>query len=257
MRPMKIQIPEATVQRWLALHRAGWNFARIGKEAGTDRRIVSRLVRRYEAAGMKEATATARRDVASRLLEKHFQELELAAETLLRLVSPPAFSTTFYLDTLDVWKALKESLAASHLAGKVYMPGHVPDAMDSRRAQRQTEAMVEALMEHQPAVVKEVKDWSLCAANYYRLWMALEARAVAAGMSRAAVRSDLDEALRRLKGDGMPAWLSVDGDAQAMVGQLLGLLRQLEKSFLSLEAILEPGPLSRALLGTQCRLCPA
>lgn len=276
MSPKTTPVSEEAVLRWVELRRAGWPFARIGKAEGIDRRIVARLVRQHEAKGIKEATAYARQQVAARLLGQHFDELEGAAGSLVRIVMPPSLRGRLHLEAPAVEDSLRQSLAAGQLTRQVYPPGAGPDPLDRHRARRQAEALVAALGEHLPGLWEGIEEWRRPAEEYHRVWQEVEGLAQSAGFSAVEARSGVEEALRKRTGDAIPPavppagelppgtapgrlgpWLATSSRAQEGVERLAILLGELERAFLRLEEMLDPAPLRRALLNSRCRLCPA
>ena len=277
MSPRKTDVTEEKARRWTELYRMGWSFARIGREEGLDRRVVARVVRQREGKDVGEAAASARKEVASRLLEEHFREMEAVAAMLVRAVPPPSMRAELFLEETDVESLLRERLETWWLRMRqVYLPDSGPDEIDRRRARRQAFSLLAALYEHQPLARPLVEAWGRYASEYHRTWLALEERAQAAGIPDTRARAVVEEALRRWRsGDPLEvgaapgaslsqadrervqAWASADSGFQTRLRELASLLEGMERSFASLEEMLDPAPVRRVLLSTRCGLCPA
>ena len=278
MSPRRLDVSEETARRWTELSRQGWPFARIGREEGVDRRTVARIVRQRWGKHVGEAAAQARGEVASRMLEEHFRDMETVATTVLRALVPPSLRDSLFVEVPDMEVLLQERVADWWLRMKhMYLPGTGPDEVDRRRARRQAQALLMALQEHQPLVKTLVGDWSRCAQDYYRLWLEIEGKAQAAGFSGPVTRSAVEEALRgSMRGDAsshvatapglvLPGpdlervgrWLAADREARACLARLGKLMEEMENTFEALEEALDPAPLRQALLESRCRLCLA
>lgn len=265
-------LSEEDVRRWVELRRAGWPFARIGKDENIDRRIVARLVERYETKQIKESMTSARQQVAARLLEEHFRDLEEAADILLQIVVPPSLRGKLFWEPPNVNGLFVESLASRERLKKVYLPDASPTALDVHRESKRAAALAEALMEHQPQLRQVMDEWSQLASRYHQLWMEVENGMEIAGQFGPPARTALEEELKRLRAnktslDKMTTDMSITSpDQQATTSshtevhtnlkRLLEMLENLERTFFSIEQMLDQGPLQRALLSTHCRLCP-
>lgn len=79
----KFKVTGEAVQRWVRRHRDGDSFTKIADDEELDRRTVARAVRDFEKNIRLEEAAGARRDLGTRYLGEHFNELRLAAGYLL------------------------------------------------------------------------------------------------------------------------------------------------------------------------------
>ena len=276
MSPKRTDVSEETARRWTELSRQGWPYARIGREEGLDRRTVARVVRQRWGKHVGEAAAQARGEVAARMLQEHFADVEMVAATVLRALVPPSLRESLLIEVPDMEALLLERVSEWWLRMKhVYLPDRGPDELDHRRSRRQAQALLVALQEHQPLVKTLVGEWSRCAQDYQRLWLVIEGKAQAMGFSGPVTRTAVEEALRKsMRGDASshvaPApgpvlpgpdlervdrWLTTDRDARASLAKLGKLSEEMEKTFEALEEVLDPAPLRQALLASRCRLC--
>ena len=265
MSPKKTPVTEEKARRWTDLYRAGWSFARIG-----------RVVRKMLGKDTSEALAAARKEVASRLLERHFREMESAAAVLLRTVAPPSLRDSLFLEAADLDSLLHDRLEAWWLRmGQIYLPDSGPDEIDRRRARRQAVALLDALYEHQPQVRSLIGEWGRCTERYHTIWVDMEKRAQMEGFDGSRARTLVEESLLKYRGGGSggeaaakplsrradsdtaQAWASGNRRFQAGLRDLAEHLECMERVFTRLEELLDSGPMHRALLGTRCSLCPA
>ncbi|MDP2952111.1 MAG: helix-turn-helix domain-containing protein, partial [Chloroflexota bacterium] len=128
MSPRRTDVSEETARTWTELSRQGWPYARIGREVGVDRRTVARIVKQRWGKHVGEAAAQARGEVASRMLQEHFGDMETVAATVLRAIVPPSLRESLFIEVADVEALLQERLVDWLLRMKhMYLPGMGPD----------------------------------------------------------------------------------------------------------------------------------
>jgi hypothetical protein len=270
-----------------------WDFSAIGKEDRVDRRTVAKRVREYERRDMMNLDEIARRDLAVKRLNEHFEDLELAALSLCgRTVSPTRTgSLRPYEDDhsprfRDLFAALRHELKQVFLTRWGYgfrvprdnrpweLQDPAPEPYDSM-ACKEADNLVTGLREHFPQVSPLLDDWNRIARSYREKWLRLENEMVGQGYAepqatqaledilRAATENRMDsfggEVVQKRPKGGKPVdayqYLYQLESARERVDEMAGYLRDLESTSTHVEEIIGPGQIRNGLLRTRCRYC--
>lgn len=215
MSPRHKRVPEEKVREWRRLHRDGWDYTAIARENGVDRRLVAKRIREYEQREMMRLDDSARRELAVKKLEEHFQDLELAARYLWRLsVSPTRtgslrpYQDDGSLRLPHLLPALKLELRQLFLIrwgygfhllpdGKspVWRPQDPAPEPDESMARREAENLIAGLNEHFPKISSLIDEWIQAAQHYRETWLKLENLVVGQGFSSVEVPKAIEKLL--------------------------------------------------------------
>ena len=226
MSPQRQTFSEDTIERWVRMRAEGWSFKRIGEIEDVDRRVVTARVREYESRRSLESLQEARRDVAAKFLEQHFDDLEIAAHEILRLSLPPTRRPSlcpsydeFHPRFPELQPSLIRILKGIYLAKRYWLHGSVerraplvgPQAYgagpDDTAGQREAQEVLEVLEEHVPGVATLLRRWEEAGQRYWQTWFKLEGLGGGEGLPGEAVREALEDLVRsalrtnELKGD--------------------------------------------------------
>jgi len=291
--PKRFEVSPEQAQRWVELHRRGWNYSRIEREDRVPRRVVSRVIRQHEEAQRLQEAAGARRDVAAGYLREHFQMLEVGGGFLLQLVAPPSIRGTLAPQFPELEVALPGRLK-DWLMGRRGYNVFLPDSdkslaelgqpehqqrLDERAAEQQSQAILEGLKEHLPGLWPFVKRLTFTA-NEYRLdWKRLRDKCVTPGSSPSSADAAIETAVKLIRKEAQPKTgvkgvprnvrerepTEIANTAQRLLQiapiqqQLEELARELsewQKLFEQLDEMLGTHRLRRTLVTTRCQFCP-
>ena len=143
------------------MHRQGANFTQIAKETGVVPRTAKAVVVRAQQRAEQAHWEGVLQEVDRESLRRHYDDLLLAGSTLLRAVERPIDGMT----TLDPRELVVRSIEAAFTqdaepgveAGLVLSGGRrVPLGRGTSAAKR----IVSALLEHEPQLRRDLKEWS-------------------------------------------------------------------------------------------------
>lgn len=219
MSPKRMRVPEEQVERWCKLYRDGWDYKAIAREYGVDRRLVAKRIRDYHQRESVSLDEIARRELAVKALEEHFEDLELAARYLWRLgVSPTRTGSLrpYHADYSprfpDLLSALSQELRTVFLARWGYGFRLLPDGKaplwkphepapepEESIARREAENLITGLKEHFPKLSALTDEWGQTAQHYRETWFRLENLVVGQGFSSVEVPKAIEKLLRLAK----------------------------------------------------------
>jgi len=219
MSPRRKRVPEEQVIAWRRLRKDGWDYTAIAREYGVDRRLVAKRIREYEQEEMMSLDKIARRELAVKRLEEHFQDLELAAQYLWRLSVSPTRTGNLrpYQDDYsprypDLLSALKQELRQVFLikwgygfripadgTAPAWRPQDPAPEPEESMARKEAENLIAGLEEHLPQISMLIEEWSQVVRHYRETWLRLENSVVGEGFSTVEVPRALEKLLRLVK----------------------------------------------------------
>lgn len=284
MAPRKYEVSDQVAWRWVERRRRGESFSRIAQDEEVDRRIVAKIVRRFERREALREAVGARRDVAADFLREHFEEMTLVATTVLGLLAPPSVTEEFapapyedieasILARLEVVMYLE---IKQHSLATYDTERPISRNLKQRAAALRSRAMLEGLKEHLPNLWPAVERTNSTLGLYRSLWNGAEEELLGSGFPPETARLAMEKTIEAVRGQSQtrpgeevargPAGPGVplDRDVQQaieVVGKgkffdLSQLLDGMDKEFRELERILSPPLLQKALVASRCRYCP-
>ncbi|MBM3119600.1 MAG: hypothetical protein FJ006_08670 [Chloroflexi bacterium] len=292
----RIEVPLDKVKKCIELHSDGWNFTKIGKEVGLDRRIVAKIVRSRQEAERLEQVAAARRDIAASYFRKHIEDIEVARRYLLEIIAPPSMRIGIHCLTTNVAEELLSLLNKLFVARRrhnffsVYRDFMIEDEIAmtephqrilyTRTGEREAKETLEGLKEHLPPLWPKVKAWEQAAERYNaRLgneFEELKELAGKLGIESSVKVSAIGAALKLILDEGYPSEEEEFSPAEYRSNLVVGMgdrLRripllqrclnilvsswcELEQTFEEIENMISPSQLHKALITSHCQFCP-
>lgn len=262
-------------------HERGESFSKIGREVGLDRRVVAKVIRRFEE--RKFNPVIIRRNEIAQLFHTHLDNMKSAAFALLELIASPKLRGSLLPSEPDIMPALTSRLALEFRTQYIRLPNmteaeeaelELRERIQLRLATRRAEAAITSLQEHILGLRDEIGKWQEMAVKYKENWECLKKQAMGNDVPAELIEPSVKLALQAtgVEEENLPYLGKQEAPTDRLESYKTILLQRpatrlpleafsenltrLNAIWKKLEEMVSSPQLEKALLNGHCRYCP-